>query len=230
MLTFIAFPAVARLKEGTVDKAADAAFKLSLDELEGVDELSVRVFRAFLNAMRLHRQLMIAALAERDTHPGQAICLRFLSANEGITQRDLADALHLARPTVSKMLQAMERAGAIERRSDEHDQRLTRVHLSAAGHELETELRAVSAASINETIGALSERDRREFERLLGALSASISAAIAARRAERAEQSADDRESTAHAADEHERAAQTVGGNEPAVRPSRARAATRPSA
>lgn len=198
----------------------DAAFKLALDELEGVDELSVRVFRAFLNAMRLHRQLMIAALAERDTHPGQAICLRFLSANEGITQRDLADALHLARPTVSKMLRAMEKAGAIERRSDEHDQRLTRVHLTAAGHELETELRAVSAASINETIGALSERDRRELERLLETLSASVSAAIAVRRDERAAHAAGDREPAARAAAEDERSA----------RPSRAGAATRPPA
>jgi DNA-binding MarR family transcriptional regulator len=167
-----------------VAKHADAAFKMALTELEGVDELSARVFRAFLNALRLHRQLMIATLAERDTHPGQAICLRFLSANDGVTQRDLADSLHLARPTVSKMLQAMEKAGAIERRPDEHDQRLTRVHLTPAGRELETGLRAVSAATINETVGALSERDRRELERLLEALSASISAAIAARRDE----------------------------------------------
>jgi len=165
-----------------VVKHADAAFKMALTELEGVDELSTRVFRAFLNALRLHRQLMMTTLAARDTHPGQAICLRFLSANDGVTQRDLADSLHLARPTVSKMLQAMERAGAIERRPDEHDQRLTRVHLTPAGHELETGLRAVSAATINETVGALPERDRRELERLLDALSASISTAIAARR------------------------------------------------
>ena len=179
-------------------------------ELEGVDELSARVFRAFLNALRLHRQLMIATLAEHDSHPGQAICLRFLSANDGITQRDLADALHLARPTVSKMLQAMEKAGAIERRPDEHDQRLTRVCLTAAGHELETELRTVSAAYINKTMGTLPERDRRELGRLLEALNGSISAVIAARR--------------------DERAARPAGGDERAARPARARGTTRPPA
>jgi DNA-binding MarR family transcriptional regulator len=164
-----------------VETRTDAAFKMSLTELEGVDELSTRVFRAFLNALRLHRQLMIAALGDIDTHPGQAFCLRFLSANDGVTQRDLADSLHLAKPTVSKMLQAMERAGAIERRPDEHDQRLTRVHLTATGHRLETELRAVSAAQINETIGSLPEGDRRELGRLLEVLSASITTAIDAR-------------------------------------------------
>jgi DNA-binding MarR family transcriptional regulator len=173
-----------------VTKAAHAAFKLSLDDLEGVDELSVRVFRAFLNALRLHRQLMVATLAERDTHPGQAICLRLLSANDGITQRDLAEALRLSRPTVSKMLQAMEKAGAIERRPDQADQRLTRVYLTAAGRELETGLSAVSAATINETIGTLSEADRSELERLLNAFTASISAALEARREEHAARAA----------------------------------------
>ena len=68
-----------------------------------------------------------------------------------------------------------------ERHPDEHDQRLTRVYLTAVGHKLETELRAVSAAQINETIGSLPEGDRRELGRLLEALSASISAAIDAR-------------------------------------------------
>ena len=167
-------------------KPPGGAFNLALDELEGVDELSVRVFRAFMNSLRLHRQLMMAALAELDTHPGQAICLRFLSANDGITQRDLADALHLARPTVSRMLRAMERGGFVERRPDRDDQRLTRVFLTPAGRALEGRLRAVSAATINETIGALSERDRRELGRLLEALGESISAAIDARRDERA--------------------------------------------
>jgi DNA-binding MarR family transcriptional regulator len=173
--------------------AAHVAFKLTLlEELEGADDLSTRVFRAFLNALRLHRQLMIAALAEIDTHPGQAVCLRFLAANDGITQRDLADALRLARPTVSKMLQAMEKAGAIERRTDERDQRLAHVYLTARGHELEAELRTVMGGYIGATIGSLPEADRRELERLLDALTASISAALDAQRGEHAASAAHD--------------------------------------
>ncbi len=163
---------------------ADTAFKLSLVELDGVEELSMHVFRAFLRALRLHRQLMIAAFSDHDSHPAQAICLRFLSANDGITQRDLAAALNLARPTVTRMLQAMEKAGAIERRTDETDQRLTRVHLTAAGHQLEVDLRVVSAALINETIGGLSEDDRRQLERLLDAMSGNTETALAARHEE----------------------------------------------
>ena len=47
--------------------------------------------------------------------------LRFLSVNDGITQRDLAEALHVARPTVTKMLNAMEKAGLVRRRPDAAD-------------------------------------------------------------------------------------------------------------
>lgn len=152
-----------------------------LIELEGVDELSASVFRAFINTLRLHRQLMRRALAGHGTHPGQGICLHLLAARGESTQRDLADAMCLSRPTVSRMLQTMEKAGLVERRPDESDQRLTLVELTAAGRCLENELRAVTAGFVNETIGALPEDDRRELARLLAELGASIRGAIGAR-------------------------------------------------
>lgn len=157
---------------------------LSPFHLEGVDELSCEVFRSLHATLRLHKQLMTRTLAAHGTHPGQAICLRLLAAHDGITQRDLADALHLSRPTVSKMLKGLEKAGEIERRPDAADQRLTRVFLTAGGRALELDLRGVSAGYVNETIGALPEDDRRELARLLEELGASISRALALREAE----------------------------------------------
>jgi MarR family transcriptional regulator, organic hydroperoxide resistance regulator len=154
---------------------------LHAPQLEGVEELPARVFRAFLQAVRLHRHLMAATMAEHGTYPGQAVCLRVLEGNDGITQRDLADALHLARPTVSKMLRAMEQAGLIERRPDARDQRLVRVFLTGAGRGLAVELRVVAAAHINETIGSLPEHDLEELARLLDELAASISRVLTGR-------------------------------------------------
>jgi len=158
----------------------------SLFELDGVDELSSRVFLAFVGALRLHKQLMLTTLAGRGTHPGQVFCLHVLAGHDGISQRDLAAALRLAPPTVSKMLQAMQKAGAVERRPDDADQRLTRVFLTAAGRELERQLRGVVAEFVNETIGRLPENDRAELARLLGELGASMSQALARRAAEAA--------------------------------------------
>ena len=150
------------------------------DGLAGVDELSARVLRAFLGAMRMHRQLMVKTLTARGTHPGQAFCLRLLASNDGISQRDMAETLHLARPTITKMLQAMEKSGMIERRSDSDDQRLTRVYLTDSGRTREHALRAVSAEYVDQTIGTLSEDDRLELARLLEKLSETIWLALEA--------------------------------------------------
>ena len=100
-----------------------------------------------------------------------------LSANDGVSQRDLADMLHVARPTVTRMLQGMEKAGLVERRADETDQRLTRVYLTATGRDMEKEMGVAAAEYVNATIATLPEDDRRELARLLEELGASITRA-----------------------------------------------------
>jgi DNA-binding MarR family transcriptional regulator len=161
----------------TSDPHSHARLHLSLADLEEVDELSARVFRAFLTTLRLHKQQMMKALSAHGMHPGQAICLRSLAAHDGITQRDLAETLHLARPTITKMLQSLERAGVVERRPDLDDQRLMRVYLTDRGRDLEAEMRTVAAEYIGATIGTLPENDRRELARLLEALGDSFARA-----------------------------------------------------
>lgn len=138
--------------------------------LEGVDPLSVDVFRAFKRSVILNRHLMTLRLAEEDQHPAQAGCLLTLANSDGISQSDLADMLHVSRPTVTTMLQKMEAAGTIERRSDEHDQRITRLYLTPRGREVAERMRTVHADVIGSMIGSLSEEDRRTLLRLLGDL------------------------------------------------------------
>jgi DNA-binding MarR family transcriptional regulator len=149
--------------------------------IAGVDPLSSAVFRALMRTFRLHGQLMIRILADEGAHPGQAICLRILATHDGISQRDLAEILHLSRPTVTSMLQRLERAGAITRHADEADQRLTRVYLTDAGRRLEEDLRVVLATYSRSVLDPIDAADRRELERLLGLVADNIAAALAAR-------------------------------------------------
>jgi MarR family transcriptional regulator, organic hydroperoxide resistance regulator len=150
--------------------AVNGAPPLLLMELEGVDPLSSRAFQAFMKTLHLHRQLMLRKLVGKGRHPGQAICLGLVALHDGISQRDLADTMHLSRPRVTAILQELEREGAVVRRSDAADQRLTRVYLTDEGRRLDHEWRLLSAAYVNQTFGALSEADRGELERLLGEL------------------------------------------------------------
>jgi len=150
-----------------------AAWKLP--EPEGIDELSARAFRAFLTTARLHFKNMMTTMAGGRLHHGQALCFRLLSVNDGVTQKDLARMLRVAPPTVSKMLSTMEKAGLVERRPDEADQRLTRVHLTDAGRERGAQIGVALGEYINATFATLTERELREFTRLLDKLGARIS-------------------------------------------------------
>ncbi len=149
-----------------------------LSGLEGVDELSSRVLRAFRRTIHLNRQLTVKTFAEKGFHPGQAFILRVITERDGISQRDLAQAMHLSRPRITTMLQNLERTGVVTRRSDPTDQRLTRVFVTDEGRRLDRELRSVWTEYANVTIGALSEADRLELERLLDALADHIQEAL----------------------------------------------------
>lgn len=135
--------------------------------LEGVDPLSLDVFKAHKRSLVLSRHLMMMSLSGQESHPGQAACLLALSRSGGMSQSELAEALHVSRPTVTVMLQKLEAAGALERHTDDHDQRITRLYLTPQGLELAGRMRTVHAEVINTTIGRLSDADRRELLRLL---------------------------------------------------------------
>jgi DNA-binding MarR family transcriptional regulator len=146
--------------------------------LDGVDPLSAGVFVAFRRTMHLNRQYLARVMAEKGGHPGAAAVLRVLSAHDGITQRDLAESLHLSRPTVTTMLQRMEISGLVERWDDEEDQRLTRIRLTPEGRARSDAFRSSFAAYVGATIGAMPETDRRELARLLDSLSENTEAAL----------------------------------------------------
>jgi len=146
---------------------------------EGVDPLSYRVFAAFTRALRAHGQLMIRMLADEGMHPGQAFCLRTLARHDGMSQRDLAATLHVSRPTVTAMLQRMERSGMVRRTTDVDDQRISRVHLTEEGRRLERSLVDVLLAYSARVLDSIPTDDRLDLERLLGRLADNTSAALA---------------------------------------------------
>ena len=144
-------------------------------QLETIDPLTSSAFHAFGEMLRLHRQAMLKMLAQKGYHHGEAICLPLLVANDGVSQRDLAAMLHVSRPQVTKIVQALEQKGVVARRNDEDDQRLTRVYVTIEGRRRELEMRSFWEGYLEQTIGSLSKADRAELQRLLGLLSARVS-------------------------------------------------------
>jgi DNA-binding MarR family transcriptional regulator len=137
---------------------------------ENVDPLTVGVFHALGRVMHLNRLVMMRTITRKGIQPPEGFALTLLRDHDGASQSELAAVLHLSPPRVSTILSSLEEGGAVVRRPDESDRRLTRVFLTPEGRRREEDDRAVLEDYVNRTIGALTEADRLELERLLGEL------------------------------------------------------------
>lgn len=89
---------------------------------------------------------------------------------EGRTQANLAAALGVEPPTVTKMLQRMEASGLVDRRPDPVDHRAIRVHLTPKGRRLKTKVDKLWVELEARTVAGLSERQRATLRSLLATL------------------------------------------------------------
>lgn len=68
--------------------------------------------------------------------PGQAGILVILQMTGPMSQRELADRIHITPPSVNVAIQKLEKAGYVRKEQDEKDQRMTRIHLTESGEEI----------------------------------------------------------------------------------------------
>ena len=122
---------------------------------------------ALVGVCRAHRNRAAAALGEVGLYVGQEWVLLNLLEQEGVTQSELAAACDVEAPTMSKALERMERAGAVQRRADAEDARVTRIHLTAKGRELAEEVQRIWTGLEQATVAGLSAEERLLLRRLL---------------------------------------------------------------
>lgn len=123
---------------------------------EQIDTLSLEVFHSFFKFIRFHSQLLFKLTSEKGIYPGQAVCLWFINQNPGISQRDLAEKIHVAPSTVTHILQKLEKLGLIVRRDDERDKRLSRIFLTDSGIDMLSILNDILAEIIDTSLNNLS--------------------------------------------------------------------------
>ncbi len=78
---------------------------------------------------------------------------------------ELAAAEQVRPPTISRLVQELERDGLVRREADSEDARVQRVHATTAGEALLHAGRARRVARLAESLAALSAADRRLLER-----------------------------------------------------------------
>jgi DNA-binding MarR family transcriptional regulator len=124
-----------------------------------------RAWAAMVALMRSQKSCFAPQFAELDMTMQSAHALHAVP-REGITMRALADEMFCDASNATGIVDRLERRGLIERRNDEQDRRVKRVHLTAAGrrmHERIEELFRIPPPAI----ASLSADDQRALRALL---------------------------------------------------------------
>lgn len=122
-------------------------------------------------AARLYRTRLARALGDIDLFPGQEQVLRALgTAPDGLRMGDLARALHVRPPTLTKTIQRLQSQDLIERTNLREDGRVVHLRLTQAGEAklaLVSTLEAELEAELSSLFKAKAEaRLRKSLKRL----------------------------------------------------------------
>ena len=95
------------------------------------------------------------------------LLLMELARKDGRTQLDLVKATHLKAPTISVVLQKLEKEGYVTKRPDEYDLRATRVTLTEKGRALDEQMRKTIYEEDEVAMSNLTDSERETLVRLL---------------------------------------------------------------
>jgi MarR family transcriptional regulator, organic hydroperoxide resistance regulator len=119
------------------------------------------------NICHLHRTRVYQLFDALGLYQGQPPVLFELWKQEGLTQTELAARLKISSATVTRMLQRMERSGFIRREPDPVDQRVSRVFLTEAGHEIKGRVEKVWQTLESEQFDNFSPEENDQLRQLL---------------------------------------------------------------
>ena len=113
------------------------------------------------------RNQMSEALSEIGVYAGQEMFLWHLWQEEGLTQSQLVERMCVQPPTVSKMLDRLEKVGLVERRSDASNSHLSHVYLTELGKIRQRDVRDIWTTMEQRLTQGLSMEERIVLRRLL---------------------------------------------------------------
>jgi DNA-binding MarR family transcriptional regulator len=134
------------------------------------DETRERAIRVWFRLLRLESRIQ-GAVAERLREIGLSVpqcdVLTTLTEAEGVSQQTLAERLYVTKGNISGLLDRLEGAALVERRSILADRRQYAIYLTAEGRAAAEKAIAVQHTLIVATLGRLKRDDLAAFESLL---------------------------------------------------------------
>jgi DNA-binding MarR family transcriptional regulator len=129
--------------------------------------------RVWFRLIRLESRLG-AAVAERLREIGLSVpqcdVLTTLTEEEGVSQQALAQRLYVTKGNISGLLDRLESAGLVERRTTAADRRQYEIYLTLPGREAAQRAIGIQHDFVRKIFGRLPDQDLDTFERTLVAL------------------------------------------------------------
>lgn len=118
-------------------------------------------------AAKAHRARSGAHLSRIGLHPGQETVLKSLAELDGQTMSQLAQALSVQPPTVTKMITRLAAQGLVRRVSSDQDGRLARVQLTDEGRSRIEDVDRAWKRLEKEALVGFDDKDRKRIRKLL---------------------------------------------------------------
>lgn len=93
--------------------------------------------------------------------PEQWTVLLYLWEKDGVTQQELCNATFKDKPSMTRLIDNMERLQLVVRVSDKHDRRINLIHLTQNGRDLEEKARFVANRTLKEALYGLTVEEIR---------------------------------------------------------------------
>jgi DNA-binding MarR family transcriptional regulator len=133
-----------------------------------------------IHAARLHRARINGRLADLGLFAGQEQVLQVLTTTEALTITQLADALRVRPPTVSKMITRLAMVGLTERHGGPDDARVVQVRLTQEGRRKAAAVAGLWDEVEDELLIGLDAKERRRLRKLLRKVAKNLAEAIGA--------------------------------------------------
>ena len=105
---------------------------------------------------KLYRNFKKAGI---EVTPEQWTILVNLWSKEGVTQQDLCNATFKDKPSMTRLINNLEKLGLAERRSNDSDKRINRIYLTSKGKKLEKKVNQVVLQTIREAFTGIEEQE-----------------------------------------------------------------------
>ena len=99
--------------------------------------------------------------------PEQWTVLLYLWEKDGVTQQELCNATFKDKPSMTRLIDNMERQQLVIRTSDKKDRRINKIHLTQAGKNLEEKARFIANKTLKEALQGLTLEELKISQEVL---------------------------------------------------------------